>query len=182
MMTQQLEVSILAAPLAAIDRRALPQAWYSALHLARPQVLAQTLPVRHLCALRCAAKPACPARGEIGGTARSQTQSRQQIGSRSSRIAVSHAFGEPPNRVVGPLSKQVESKFSHPTVRLRRATFSLGRGNARVHVMLQSNGNRITLVALCRPEMRVVVAQALAQARVALAARGIPVERRTNEA
>jgi hypothetical protein len=36
MMTQQLEVSILAAPLAAIDRRALSQAWYSALHLARP--------------------------------------------------------------------------------------------------------------------------------------------------
>ena len=35
MMTQQLEVSILAAPLAAIDRRALSQAWYSALHLAR---------------------------------------------------------------------------------------------------------------------------------------------------
>src|SRR6202034_3463065 len=36
MMTQQLEVSILAAPLAAIDRRALSQAWYSALHLATP--------------------------------------------------------------------------------------------------------------------------------------------------
>ena len=36
MMTQQLEVSILAAPLAAIDRRALSQAWYSALHLAGP--------------------------------------------------------------------------------------------------------------------------------------------------
>ena len=35
MMTQQLEVSILAAPLAAIDRRVLSQAWYSALRLAR---------------------------------------------------------------------------------------------------------------------------------------------------
>ncbi len=30
-MTQQLEVSILAAPLAAIDRRVLSQAWYAAL-------------------------------------------------------------------------------------------------------------------------------------------------------
>jgi hypothetical protein len=35
MITQQLGYSILTAPLAAIDRRALSQAWYSALHLAR---------------------------------------------------------------------------------------------------------------------------------------------------
>ncbi|HEY1429269.1 MAG TPA: hypothetical protein VGF18_06830, partial [Candidatus Tumulicola sp.] len=34
-MTEQLRVSIVAAPLAAIDPRALSQAWYSALHLAR---------------------------------------------------------------------------------------------------------------------------------------------------
>jgi len=35
MMTDRLRVSVVAAPLAAIDPRALSQAWYSALHLAR---------------------------------------------------------------------------------------------------------------------------------------------------
>src|SRR5579863_7674683 len=34
MITQELQVSILAAPLAAMDRRALSQAWYSALGIA----------------------------------------------------------------------------------------------------------------------------------------------------
>ncbi len=52
MMTQQLHVSILAAPLAAIDPRALSQAWYSALRLAHgaPGDLANRRPLRDRCA------------------------------------------------------------------------------------------------------------------------------------
>ena len=37
MITQQFGFSVLSAPIAATDRRALSQAWYSALHLARPK-------------------------------------------------------------------------------------------------------------------------------------------------
>ena len=72
-----------------------------------------------------------------------------------------------------PLSQRIERRFAHSTPQVRRATFSMGRGAARVHVILQTNGNVATLVALCRPQMRGVVARALAQARLALATRGV---------
>jgi hypothetical protein len=78
-----------------------------------------------------------------------------------------------PNRTGFPLSRRIERTFFRQSAPLRRATFSLGRGRARVHVILQSTASTVTLVALCRPEMRRVVARALAQARWALAARGI---------
>jgi len=76
-----------------------------------------------------------------------------------------------------PLARAIASAFAGAT--LRRATFSVGRGSARIHVVLQTKGNRMTLIALCRPHLSEAVARALAQARVALAARGIGVELRT---
>ena len=78
-------------------------------------------------------------------------------------------------RTVFPLSRRIERTFFRPEAQVRRATFSLGRGGARVHVILQSNAGTVTLVALCRPEMRELVARALAQARLALAAGGFEI-------
>ncbi|MGB6521046.1 MAG: hypothetical protein WBE83_04675 [Candidatus Cybelea sp.] len=78
-------------------------------------------------------------------------------------------------RGIFPLSRRIERTFLRPEAPVRRATFSLGRGGARVHVILQSNGGTVTLVALCRPEMRELVARALAQARLGLAARGFEI-------
>jgi hypothetical protein len=75
-------------------------------------------------------------------------------------------------RAIFPLSRRIERTFFRPNAPVRRATFSLGRGGARVHIILQSRAGTVTLVALCRPEMRQLVARALAQARLTLAARG----------
>jgi hypothetical protein len=73
------------------------------------------------------------------------------------------------------LSRRIELRFTSSSPPVRRATFSLGPGSARVHVIVQTNGNTARLIAICRPELRSVVARALSEARLTLAARGIPV-------
>jgi hypothetical protein len=171
MMTQQLEISILAAPIAAIDRRALSEAWYSALRLERgdaeraggghrrPTGVAYELPV---------VRRQCHASFE-----RSIEHYRAQSTQSASAPEPQAGSAIAPNRTVFPLSGRIERTFFRQSAPLRRATFSLGRGRSRVHVILQSTAGTVTLIALCRPEMRHVVARALAQARWALAARGI---------
>lgn len=179
MMTQQLEVSILAAPLAAIDRRVLSQAWYAALRLQRdvPTAAASESPMQ--------ARRSCiaPLRGAFPRVCFGPAQARSEIASRADSTKKTRACmdvqcrrpreARPPRP---PLARAIESAFTGAP--LRRATFSVGRGSARIHVVLQTKGNRTTLIALCRPHLSEAVARALAQARVALAARGIGIELR----
>jgi hypothetical protein len=183
MMTQQLEVSILAAPIAAIDRRALSQAWYSALRMARRQP--DSLPARPRSACTIDASATWPPVVETHSpslvrTLPEQSRSLQQ---RPQQAAVAPSTARVvADRASLPLSRRIERRFSQSKPPLRRATFSMGRGLARVHVILQTNGSNATLVALCRPEMRGVVARALGQARFALAARGLVVDVRNGGA
>jgi hypothetical protein len=174
MMTQQLEVSILAAPLAAIDRRALSQAWYSALHLARQD--RRLVPAREY-GPRIVATPNEPKLQDETDLCRpraAELRVEHFVQIKPLQVTMQSGAGRiSANRVALPLSQRIERRFAHSTSHLRRATFSMGRGAARVHVILQTNGNVATLVALCRPQMRGVVARALAQARLALATRGV---------
>jgi hypothetical protein len=172
MMTRQLQVSILAAPLAAIDRRALSQAWYSALRLARDQ---QPSPQTRGRNSRCA-----EVRKRVGiellvpGGLRSLGPARTSVDGLESRpTARDDAAWRMPDRRVPrtPLARRIESVLFDPRSQAKRASFTVGRG--RVHVVLQSKGDRVALVALCSPALRGIVARALAQARYALAARGI---------
>jgi hypothetical protein len=182
MMTQQLNVSILAAPLEAMDRGALSQAWYSALRFAPHHP---------------AAKLAVPSR-RPGRTAPSPIQSRATAPPRGSHVQTflvralprkSEANGAGDGRRDlpyrrndrEPLAARIERAFSSYGSSARRATFSLGRGSVRVHVILQSRGNRTVLLAICPPQARSVVSRALTQARSALAARGVGIELREAE-
>jgi hypothetical protein len=177
MMTNQLDVSILAAPLAAIDRRALSQAWYSALRLV-PHVSPTALaPARHrenaaICGAARRIEPAARRR-------RSTEAEGSRVIWRTPRVPDGDREGTPTMRQAGPrtrLAERIERTFSDPRTKPKRATFSLGRGRARVHVILQTTGERTTLLAICRPELRAVVARALLQARIALATRGVGIE------
>jgi hypothetical protein len=175
MMTHELEVSILAAPLAQMDRRALSQAWYTALRLAPNAAIA----------------PQQAARGDAArvlGASRRFVENRKSTG--PANVAAAPArFCVPSRGSIGcvevhgvgrsrrlPLAERIARVFAGSPTCVKRATFSLGRGNARVHVILQTIGERPTLLALCRPELRTIVGRALAQARLALARRGIGVE------
>jgi hypothetical protein len=178
MMTHQLEVSILAAPLGAIDRRALSQAWYSALRFApqSPQLQHQPSFDRGgMQAYRGALRSVAPqsSRATSPGMLRSQAIKSKRAANACGRDG---AAGARNGASRARLAERIERTFGSPATNLKRATFSLGPGSARVHVVMQTAGARTTLLAICRPELRQVVARALAQARAALAARGIGVE------
>jgi hypothetical protein len=177
MMTQQLEVSILAAPLAAIDRRALSQAWYSALRLASPGERISDCPRPRQ---RVSAPASARTQNPTVSAHRMEVETRPPRATPTKPTAIS-GDEETPNALRRrarrcALAQRIERAFGDSSAHPRRATFSMGQGNARVHVILQTRGTSTTLLALCRPELRTVVARALAQARFALAARGIVVE------
>lgn len=165
MMTHELEVSILAAPLAQMDRGALSQAWYTALRLA---------PNARLAAAGCTHAqmgPVSAAHHRLGETLKTVEPARC-----ASAITISPSHRNAPafNEVQGAagrarsraLAVRIERAFAGLPMRAKRATFSLGRGNARVHIILQTIGERPTLLALCRPEAKTVVMRALAHARL----------------
>ncbi len=182
MMTQELEISVLAAPLAAIDRRELPLAWYRALGYAGESP---------------AAAPPAPAR--LGAAAQMPASSRN---ARSLRVPLGERYATPPGSATprGPqpfaldpertlasdasatLARRIAGALVGARAALSRVTFSVESGRARVHVVFQDRGDRVAILAICRPELRAVVARALAQVRLALSARGVVVDLQTKGA
>jgi hypothetical protein len=172
-MTEQLRVSVVAAPLAAIDPRVLSQAWYSALHLAR------TTPTRPTLAQSNRASVANLVRSPIGAVPRDPRQTgnapashpraaAQPIGSNDVRAA------RTPSRI----ARGIERALARPQRPPCRAAFVVGDGVARALIVLQSRGDKTYLLAICAPERRETIARALAQVRVSLAARGLAFESR----
>ncbi|MGC1380671.1 MAG: hypothetical protein WA814_06560 [Candidatus Baltobacteraceae bacterium] len=170
MRTQQLGISILAAPLASIDRRALSQAWYTALHLARA-------PQPSAIACRACVNGGSPLRAVSGAPARLVSRPlepvRVRVFERREAAILAERDARGALRPSSTLARRIETTLFGTSARASRATFSVGEECARVHVMLASRGNTVTLIALCRPQMRDVVARALTQVRTALVARGI---------
>jgi hypothetical protein len=176
MMTSQLEVSIIAAPLGAIDRRALSQAWYSALRFTR-------VPPPAASAKNANAAKSLPYRSALS-TAPRELRSQQFGLPRPVLISQRHTLsgGDSWSAAIRyreartMLAERIERAFADPNAHPKRATFSMGRGTARVVVILQTKQRGMMLLAICRPEVRCTVARALTQARRALAARGIGIE------
>jgi hypothetical protein len=172
MMTRELELSILAAPLQAIDRRALSQAWCSALRVGAER---QRAAIWAPCESNDLAKVRAPARHIEPVSFGTKKSPRLARGGRAKAAKPGNEAAAVARRSVrAPLAARIERAFSAERAHPKRATFSLGRGDARVHVILQSNGEQMMLLALCAPELRLIVGRALLQARNALAARGIP--------
>jgi hypothetical protein len=172
MMTRELEVSILSAPLAAIDRRTLSQAWYSALHVARQKAPAQCLAPRpgYSSENAPAGRSAVVRSGDKAMPVPTpSTAQRSRTIAPPSGVA---SDGATTQRGRSALSRRIELRFAGNPAPVARATFSFGAGAARVHVIMQSNGSATRLVAICRPQMREIVARALAETRLALNARG----------
>jgi hypothetical protein len=168
MTTQYVGFSILSAPLAEIDRRALSQAWYSALHLAKERSGTQPEPM-----LRAQPTAPSPVMPRAQGPA---TQRRLPIASpptRAYHVPV-RAEGAGERRAARSLlARRIERELFCPAHPANRATFSVAGSAARVHVSIQRERSGLRLVAVCSPRVRAIVARALEQARFALARRGI---------
>ncbi len=169
MITHQLGFSILTAPLAAIDRRSLSQAWYSALHLA--QARSSPASCDHTSPKHAAIQREQRRAGEY-----SRRLSPEQPPAGAERKGqMTRRTAAPPERRAerSPLARRIERAFLDPVRSNRRATFTIDGAQARVHVALQTTASGIRLVAVCPAAVRSSVARALEEARYALALRGI---------
>jgi hypothetical protein len=169
MMTQQLNVCVLAAPLAAIDRRALSQAWYSALHCTSgKQTQAATTSKIQSASGKIAVRPLQTHRDE---DRRAPAAQRRSVSGDKTNVRDTCPVATDRRAGRSALASRIERTFLHPRSAVRRATFV--SGGKRVHVLIHASEGRIRLVAVCPLAIRGAVASALAQARFALASRGL---------
>jgi hypothetical protein len=175
MMTDSLSVSVVAAPLAAIDSRALSQAWFSALHLARERTTRNHQP-----------NAALPETEQHGATS---TKTRTASSSEPRRTMLPcRAYGgaairggtneAPGHRVRAPLAREVKFDAARRPKPPARAAFVVVDGSKRALVVIQTRGAATHVVAICSPAHRQAVAVALSEVHASLAVRGIALQSR----
>lgn len=172
-MSQQIGFSVLSAPLAAVDRRALSQAWYSALHLARDASPVECPAVRQKSTASGGSATAPPRQVRHAGPAGAAPMPPRAM---RESIAERIDCGVDRRAARSPLARRIEREFLRPLRPARRATFSIAGDGSRVHVTLQGSGPHLRLVAVCSSRLRSTVARAISEARYALASRGIALE------
>jgi hypothetical protein len=171
-MQQITGVAVVATQLADTDRRALSQAWYSALHLAERPPAGRS-------ATRAPAPPAPDrphsARGpnealqrrSTGGTVRARDAARSRC---DASVAAERRIPKTE------LARRIEHRLTRRPAHGAAASFVVRGAGGRVHLVLRSDGALTRVVAVCAPPLRERVERALAQARFALAGRGVRAE------
>jgi hypothetical protein len=165
-------IAVVTTTLAQTDRRALSQAWYSALHLAESNPARTAKPPRGATAAASRA-PRPSVAGAIRAPRANATAARIVRGSDATRTPEVRTERRLPAGVLGRRIAKLVARPAAPA-QSRAATVSV-RG-ARVHVIVRTHGSATRIVALCPPPLEARVARALAQARFALASRGVRVE------
>jgi hypothetical protein len=170
--TEQLQFSVLTAPVAALDRRTLSQAWYSALYGGSRQ----DNPGKHGASAFCVT--AEKAR-EVAGAPPLPERASTPLPRHAAAVKCRHrAEGVSPERRAprSPLARKIERALLRPGSGAHKTSFTLDGEHGRVHVVLQTRGSRLKLIAICPPKARAHVASALAQARYALALHGLDLD------
>ena len=176
-MHQTTGVAVFATHLPWTDRRALSQAWYSALHLA------ERTPRSREARAAAHAEKAAPRR--VAQTVRGSAL--QPAGDAVARRACKPL--RTPSRRRDPSAPQRERREPRsaltrctghaPASRTRRAVpsaFAVSAANGGVHLLVHADGTRTRVVAVCAPRLRERVERALAHARFALASHGLVAE------
>ncbi len=165
---------VLGAPLAAVDRRALSQAWYSALHLARSHSSPAGAGTRSSAPAGPAAAAHAAASAGRGAVARRvvplPARAVRRAGLQRSESAFAQRRATP-----APLARRIARGLLARAASGRRLSFTVGAAGARVHLVVAATPRGVRVVALCPAGVRRAVERALAHARFALAARGIEV-------
>lgn len=174
--SEHLHFSVLTAPVAAIDRRALSQAWYSALYRTsgepQPQRMVRNgaLPAKRSAISAPVERPSLREyRGGLSKGVRTDEDAELR-GPQADRRAPRSA-----------LARKIERALLHPAAKARKGFFTIEGSAGRVHILLREQGLRVKLIAICTPRAKAQVAAALAQARYALAQRGVQLEAQTRE-
>lgn len=165
--TEHFGFDMLSAPVNAADRRALSEAWYSALYAARSAPEAP----RSRPGVKCNSKPAShAAAGSVGmkrarqllALVRRPAPGTPRLGNANERRPLRES-----------LARSIERALLRSVLVPRRASFTLGGEDGRVHIVVQSSGSAVRLIAFCAPKSRGRVAAALAQIRWDLSALGL---------
>jgi len=175
--TEQLQFSVLTAPVATLDRRTLSQAWYSALYGA-----ARTNTQNNPSALtRVTAAPDMHARATAPGSNRTRPSRVNSAACTAGESPSGQSAPAERRAPRSPLARKIERAFLKPRSAAGKKAFTVEGEHGRVHVLLQSRGAQLKLVAICPQKARPHVAAALAQARYALALRGIDLDTQLRE-
>ncbi|MBV9439669.1 MAG: hypothetical protein JOZ24_06735 [Candidatus Eremiobacteraeota bacterium] len=163
-MPQTDRVAVVATHLAA-DRRALSEAWYSTLHLARraDRCVAAHPRARVAAGRDVLAFARSCGRDVPGGAVRSLV-----CGARAARMAPARPE-TPPRPALPALARAVARAMAQPAAARRfalPAVVRLREGRVQLHV--RERGGHVEVIALCAPALRERVERALAEARVAL--------------
>jgi hypothetical protein len=171
-MQQTNGVAILATQLATTDRRALSQAWYSALHLVERDGRGRPRERR-----RVARTADAPRRHT---EMRDEGRLRQRGGTLATRTVTQRRATPLPDAERRAPKSELARRIERALVRRRpahgTASFAIGAPDGRVQILVRSAGDRTRVVALCAPALRERVERALAHARYALAAHRVLTE------
>jgi hypothetical protein len=175
-MQQTDRVAVLATHLAQTDRRALSQAWYSALHFAGAT---RPLSAPRYSTTSAGRLPAVTLPSRVMQSAFAASDFVPNPSARP-RVASSQRAGEPsaPERrsPKSALARRIERGVQAQGKRPGMGSFAVRDERARVHVVVRTIGAATRVVAVCEPALRERVERALAQARFALAGRAVRVE------
>ena len=167
-------VAVVATQLADSDRRALSQAWYSALHLAEhPPAGVRARFKRAPAAAHDVVLPHGRARSDAPRAANARAP-RDRL-----RVRPPRAWTPPPSpERRAPKTELARCIERGLTRRLPRAAaaFAVRGAGGRVALIVRTDGARTRVVAVCAPPLRERVERALAHARFALAGRGVRAE------
>jgi hypothetical protein len=175
-MQQTTGVAVLATHLAHTDRRALSQAWYSALHLAGRTPVPQRAAFAPSASMRPSARAATAALPRSCTAPHACAERSLEHANARNRDANAVAAER---RAPTELGRRIERALTQHATRMPRggaASFTVSAGSGRVHVIVRSDGARTRVVAVCAPPLRERVERALAHARFALAGRGVRAE------
>jgi hypothetical protein len=167
-------VAVVATQLPTTDRRALSQAWFSALHLAQPPVTPPTssavLPgIPNAVADSRAGESATAQRAVVENPVFRRTAERGPVGA-PTLVERRAPAGDLSRR----MERAIERHLEHAPRRV--SAVAVAAADGRVHVLVHTQGGTTRIIALCAPHLRERVDRALAHARFALAASGTHIE------
>jgi hypothetical protein len=178
MTTATRSVAVVATRLPSIDRRALSQAWFSALHLAQPRS-GSAVRAAHSAALPVTGLPLTPARTAAPPAAPAPAPRGNGSFRRGPAAGPANGFAAAERRApAGELSRRIERAVARHAAcpPLRTTAVAIAAAGGRVHVLVRTDGATTRIIALCAPALRERVDRALAHARFVLAAAGTHVE------
>src|SRR5271156_1495001 len=158
-----------------IDRRALSEAWFSALRLgnAAPPGIPRVKPTPHNARFAATVARVQVKRGVARDAATAAEGRRAPLARAGAGMPPASEMHRTPD--LDGTSVDKVARIAHDRARSYppfRTSLTFGVDGGRVHLLLRRDGATLYVVALCRPEMAGVVRQALARADAHVRANG----------